>query len=201
MKSFQEAVTARRTIYKLGRNIPVLQSQIMAAVERMVKDTPSAFNMQSARVVVTMLDHHENVWEITREELRKIVPPAQFAATNAKMDGFAAAYGTILFFESSNMIRAMQEQFPAYKDNFPTWAMQANGMLQFAVWTALEDLGLGVNLQHYNPLIDEPIRKIFDLDDSWDLVAQMVFGEKLEDPPAPPKVPTGTRVKTFREIY
>lgn len=201
MKSFQEAVTARRTIYKLGRDIPCLQSQIIAAVERMVKDVPSAFNMQSARVVVTMLDHHENVWHITEGALRKVVPADKFAATKEKIDGFSAAYGTILFFESSNMIKAMQDQFPLYKHNFPTWAMQANGMLQFAIWTALEDLGLGANLQHYNPLIDEDIKKIFDLPDSWDLVAQMVFGEKLEDPPSPPKVPTGTRVKIFREIY
>lgn len=200
MKSFQEAVTARRTIYKLGREIPVLQSQIMAAVERMTKDVPSAFNMQSARVVVTMLEHHENVWDITKGELKKVVPADKFAEVEKKIDGFSEAYGTILFFESSNMIKAMQHQFPDYKDNFPGWAMQANGMLQFAIWTALEDLGLGVNLQHYNSLIDEPIKRIFDLPDSWDLVAQMVFGEKLEEPPTPPKVPTGTRVKIFRRV-
>ncbi len=200
MKSFQEAVKARRTIYKLGRNIPVLQAEIIAAVERMTKDIPTAFNMQSARIVVTMLDHHENVWDITKSALKKIVPADKFAATEAKIDGFAAAYGTILFFESSNMIKAMQDQFPLYKDNFPGWAMQANGMLQFAIWTALEDLGLGVNLQHYNPLIDEDIKKIFDLPDSWDLVAQMVFGEKLEDAPPIEKIPTGSRVKIFREV-
>ena len=200
MKSFQEAVTARRTIYKLGRDIPVLQSQIIAAVERMVKDIPTAFNMQSARVVVTMLDHHENIWHITESALRKVVPADKFAATKEKIDGFANAYGTILFFESSNMIKAMQDQFPLYKDNFPGWAMQANGMLQFAIWTALEDLGLGVNLQHYNPLIDEDIKKVFDLPDSWDLVAQMVFGEKLEDAPPIEKIPTGSRVKIFREV-
>ncbi len=200
MKSFQEAVKARRTIYKLGRNIPVLQAEIIAAVERMTKDIPTAFNMQSARIVVTMLDHHENVWDITKSALKKIVPADKFAATEAKIDGFAAAYGTILFFESSNMIKAMQDQFPLYKDNFPGWAMQANGMLQFAIWTALEDLGLGVNLQHYNPLIDEPIKQIFDLPDSWDLVAQMVFGEKLEDAPPIEKIPTGSRVKIFREV-
>ena len=200
MNSFQEAVTARRTIYKLGRNIPVLQSQIIAAVERMVKDIPTAFNMQSARVVVTMLDHHENIWHITESALRKVVPADKFAATKEKIDGFANAYGTILFFESSNMIKAMQDQFPLYKDNFPGWAMQANGMLQFAIWTALEDLGLGVNLQHYNPLIDEDIKKVFDLPDSWDLVAQMVFGEKLEDAPPIEKIPTGSRVKIFKEV-
>lgn len=200
MKSFQEAVTARRSIYKLGKNIPVLQSQIIAAVERMTKDIPTPFNMQSARIVVTMLDHHENVWDITKSALKGVVPANKFAETEAKIDGFAAAYGTILFFESSNMIKAMQDQFPLYAANFPTWAMQANGMLQFAIWTALEDLGLGVNIQHYNPLIDEDIKKIFDLPDSWDLVAQMVFGEKLEEPDSIPKIPTGSRVKIFREV-
>ena len=200
MKSFQEAVTARRSIYKLGREIPVLQSQIIATVERMTKDIPTPFNMQSARIVVTMLDHHENVWDITKMALKRVVPADKFANTEAKIDGFSAAYGTILFFESSNMIKAMQDQFPTYKDNFPGWAMQANGMLQFAIWTALEDLGLGVNLQHYNPLIDEDIKKIFDLPDSWDLVAQMVFGEKLEDAPPIEKIPTGSRVKIFREV-
>ena len=200
MKSFQEAVKARRSIYKLGREIPVLQSEIIAAVERMTKDIPTPFNMQSARIVVTMLDHHENVWHITKSALKSILPPLKFAETEAKLNGFEAAYGTILFFESSNMIKAMQDQFPTYKDNFPGWAMQANGMLQFAIWTALEDLGLGVNLQHYNPLIDEDIRKIFDLPDSWDLVAQMVFGEKLEEPQPIDKIPTGSRVKIFREV-
>lgn len=200
MNSFQEAVTARRSIYKLGRNIPVLQSQIIAAVERMVKDSPSAYNMQSARIVVTMLDHHENVWHITKSELKKTLPADRFAVLEKKIDGFAAAYGTILFFESSNMIKAMQDQISEYAANFPTWAMQANGMLQFAIWTALEDLGLGANLQHYNPIIDEPIKQIFALPDSWDLVAQLVFGEKLEEPKPLDKVPTGTRVKIFRAI-
>lgn len=200
MNSFQEAVTARRSIYKLGRNIPVLQSQIIAAVERMTKDVPSAFNMQSARIVVTMLDHHENVWHITKSELKKTLPADRFAVIEKKIDGFAAAYGTILFFESSNMIKAMQDQMSEYAANFPTWAMQANGMLQFAIWTALEDLGLGANLQHYNPIIDEPIKQIFALPDSWDLVAQLVFGEKLEEPKPLDKVPTGTRVKIFRAI-
>ena len=200
MKTYQEAVKSRRSIYKLGREIPVLQSEIIAAVERMTKDTPSPFHMQSARVVVTMLDHHENVWNIARGELKSALPPLKFATLEAKLNAFEAAYGTILFFESSNMIKAMQDQLPEYRDNLPGWAMQANGMLQFAIWTALEDLGLGVNIQHYNPLIDEDIRQIFDLPDSWDLVAQMVFGEKLEDAPPIAKIPTGSRVKIFRKV-
>lgn len=200
MKSFTEAVTNRRSIYALGKNIPVLESQIMAAVERMVKDVPSAFNMQSARVVVTMKEHHENVWHITESALKKIVPEENFEATQQKMESFAAGYGTILFFEDSDTIYKMQKEYPLYKDDFSIWAAQANGMLQFAIWTALEDLGLGVNIQHYNMMIDEDIRKIYKLPDSWDLVAQMVFGEKLAEPPAIDKISTGDRVKVFREV-
>lgn len=200
MRSFTEAVTNRRSIYALGKNIPVLESQIMAAVERMVKDVPSAFNMQSARVVVAMKEHHENVWEITEGALKKIVPEDQFEDTQKKLAGFAAGYGTILFFEDSDTIYNMQKKYPTYADNFSIWAAQANGMLQFAIWTALEDLGLGVNIQHYNMLIDEDIRKIFNLPDSWDLVAQMVFGEKLEDAPPIKKLSTGERVQVFRKI-
>ena len=200
MRSFTEAVTNRRSIYALGKNIPVLESQIMAAVERMVKDVPSAFNMQSSRVVVAMKEHHENVWHITESALKKIVPEENFEATQQKMDSFAAGYGTILFFEDSDTIYKMQKEYPIYKDNFSIWAAQSNGMLQFAIWTALEDLGLGVNIQHYNLLIDEDIRKIYKLPDSWDLVAQMVFGEVLEQPAPIEKLSTGERVKIFRRV-
>ena len=200
MKSFQEAVKARRSIYKLGRNIPVLQSEIIATVERLTKDVPSPFNMQSARVVVTMLDHHENIWDITKSALKRIVPEDEFTATEEKLDGFKSAYGTILFYDESDTIYEMRKKYPTYADNFSIWAAQANGMLQFAIWTALEDMGLGVNIQHYNMLIEEDVRKIFNLPGSWDLVAQMVFGEKLEDPQPLDKISTGERVKIFREV-
>ena len=200
MRSFTEAVRNRRSIYALGKKIPVLESEVMAAVERMTKEVPSPFNMQSARVVVAMKEHHENIWEITESALKKIVPADKFAPTKEKIDGFAAGYGTILFFEESDTVYEMQKKYATYAENFPIWAAQANGMLQFAIWTALEDLGLGVNIQHYNMLIEEDIRKIFNLPGSWDLVAQMVFGEKLKDAPPIEKISTGERVQVFRKI-
>ena len=200
MKSFREAVKNRRSIYALGKNIPVLETEIMAAIERMTKDVPSPFNMQSARVVVAMKEHHENIWDITESALRKIVPEEKFEPTKQKLDGFAAGYGTILFFEESDTVYEMQKKFPTYADNFPIWAAQANGMLQFAIWTELENMGLGVNIQHYNMLIEEDIKKIFNLSGTWDLVAQMVFGEKLEDPAPIEKMSTGERVQVFRKI-
>ena len=197
MKCFQEAVTNRRTVYALGKDIPVLPSQIVAVVEKMAHEVPSAFNMQSARVVVAMGEHHEKIWDITKETLRKIVPADKFGPTEAKMDGFSAAYGTILFFDETKSVEKMQEQFKPYAENFPIWAQQANGMLQFAIWTALESFGLGVNLQHYNPIIDDEVKKSFQVPDSWKLIAQMPFGAKLEEPAPLEKLPVDERVKIF----
>ena len=197
MRNFTEAVVNRRTVYALCKNIPALESEIIAAVERMTKEVPSAFNMQSARVIVTMGEHHENVWEITKAALRKIVPADKFSGTEAKINSFAAGYGTILFFEETDTVKAMQEKFPLYAENFPVWASQANGMLQFAIWTALEDLGLGVNIQHYNPLIDDGIAKAFDVPASWKLVAQMIFGGVVKPADAIVKLPVKERVKVF----
>ena len=71
-------------------------------------------------------------------------------------------------------------------------------MLQFAVWTALTNMGLGVNLQHYNPLIDAAVKEYFQVPDSWQLVSQMPFGEILEPPKAIEKLPVAERVRVFR---
>ena len=46
-------------------------------------------------------------------------------------------------------------------------------MHQFAIWTMLEDAGLGASLQHYNPLIDEKVQNEWKLNPNWKLIAQM----------------------------
>ncbi|RKG45735.1 MULTISPECIES: nitroreductase family protein [Acinetobacter] len=52
----------------------------------------------------------------------------------------------------------------------------AKGMAQFAVWTALADLGIGASLQHYNPMIDQAVNQHFDIHSDWLMRAQLVFG-------------------------
>lgn len=49
-------------------------------------------------------------------------------------------------------------------------------MQQWLVWTSLELEGLGANLQHYNPLIDQKVAETWNLPASWKLNAQLVFG-------------------------
>lgn len=50
-------------------------------------------------------------------------------------------------------------------------------MLQFVIWTALENEGLGASVQHYNPLIDEKVKTSWIIPQSWKLIAQMPFGK------------------------
>ena len=196
-KDFLTAVQQRRSHYGISKERVTSDERIHEIVNDAVKYTPSAFNSQSARVVVLLGSHHDKLWDITKETLRKIVPAENFSSTEQKMDSFRSGYGTILFFEDTSVIEKMQQQFALYKDNFPVWANQSNGMLQFVVWTALEAEGYGASLQHYNPLIDEQVRKTWNLPDTWKLIAQMPFGKPTDQPGEKEFLPLEERVKYF----
>jgi len=198
MRNFIEAVTNRRTIYNIDNNVTVAPETIISTIEQLTQEVPSSFNNQSARVVVLFGKHHDKVWNIVMETLRKLVPLENFPATEAKVNGFAAGYGTVLYFDDTAVTNEYAEKFSAYSENFPIWANQSNGMLQFAIWTALSDLGLGVNLQHYNPIIDNEVKAVFNIPDSWKLITQMPFGNPLEQPAEKEKILIDERVKIFR---
>ncbi|WP_432776176.1 nitroreductase family protein [Brevibacillus gelatini] len=196
-KDFLTAVKDRRTYYGISKEAVVSDERIHELVEEAVKHTPSAFNSQSARVVVLLGEHHDKLWNITKETLRKIVPAENFASTEEKMNAFGNGYGTVLFFEDQSVIKSLQEKFAAYKDNFPIWSEQSSGMLQFVVWTALEIEGFGASLQHYNPLIDEEVQKTWNLPSEWKLIAQMPFGKPTAQPGEKQFQPLEERVKFF----
>lgn len=166
----------RRTQYALGKNVGLDQDQIASLVRDTVREAPSAFNSQSSRVVILFNEEHQKLWDLVKNTLRPLVTADQFPTTEAKIDSFAAGVGTVLFFEDQNVISDLQEQFSLYADKFPVFSQNSAGMAQFAVWTALADNDIGASLQHYNPLIDEQVRKIWDLPASWSLSAQMPFG-------------------------
>lgn len=175
--SFKSAVEKRRSIYSLSSQSPVSNEEIRNIVEHSVKHAPSAFNSQTSRVVLLMGQEHKALWEIVMETLRKIVPAESFGSTENKINGFGAAYGTILFFEDQEAIRTLQKDFALYADKFEPWSEQHSGILQFIIWTALEEAGFGANIQHYNPLIDDEVRKRWNLPQNWKLISQMPFGK------------------------
>ena len=172
----------RRSVYALGKNLPISEQEALEIIDNAVKYSPSAFNSQTAHAVVLLGENHQKLWDITFGELEKFLPNEEAkAATKGKIDSFAEAYGTILFFEDHDVVKGLQEQFPAYADNFPIWSEQSTGIASFAVWNALAEAGVGANIQHYNPVIDEKVAAEWDIPANLVLRAQMPFGEKLQE--------------------
>ena len=168
----------RRSQYALGKNLPISEQEVIEIIDNAVKYSPSAFNSQTAHAVVLLGENHQKLWDITYAELEKLLPTDEAkATTKGKIDNFAAAYGTVLFFEDYNIVKGLQEQFPSYADNFPLWSEQSTGIASFAVWNALAEAGVGANIQHYNPVIDERVAKEWDIPSNLVLRAQMPFGE------------------------
>ena len=197
VKDLQQAAETRRSVYALDKNLPVGKDEIVRIAEHAVKHTPSAFNSQSTRAVVLFGAEHDKLWDIAAQELEKIVPGEQFGQTAAKLAGFKAAAGTVLFFEDRSVIEGLQAQFPLYAANFPIWAEHADAMHQYAVWTTFEAAGVGANLQHYNPVIDAAVAETWDIPATWTLRAQLVFGGVKEPAGVKEFKPLAERFKVF----
>jgi len=197
--TYLDAVKKRRTLYALSKDLPVSLDQVERIVTDAVTFVPSAFNSQSSRVAVLAGAHHDELWDEVLRILKGIVTdPAAWEGTQQRISGFRAAAGTILFFEDQEVVAGLQKAVPSYADNFPLWSLQSTGMLQVTVWTALEDAGLGANLQHYNPLIDQWVAQKIGAPASWKLWAQMPFGKAVGPAGAKETAPVAPRLKFLR---
>lgn len=198
-RTFKEAMENRRTYYSLSNKSTISDAEIQSVVEYAVLHVPSAFNSQTTRVVILFGEHHKKLWNIVKEELKKATSEQAFKKSEEKVDKcFTSGYGTILFFEDLDIVRKLQEQYPLYSENFPIWSQQTSGMHQWAVWTMLEDAGLGASLQHYNPLIDAAVTAEWKLNPNWLLKAQMPFGIPTDEPGIKEFLPLEGRVLVFK---
>lgn len=200
--SFTEAAQKRRTIRGLEPKTTVPDSTIIKLAEAAILTVPSAFNSQSARLTVLFGGDHKRLWSIAADTLLARIGEERWnEGTKDRMANFANAYGTILFWDDQSCAAAMEEHAPdIYKDKTDEWMQQSNGMHQYYLWTALNALGLGVNLQHYNPTIDVEVHKTWGVPSEWQLKAQMVFGVP-KDGSAPgarlQKLPMEQRLQVF----
>lgn len=198
-RDFKEALRHRRSYYDLAAESPVGDKQIEEIVRFAVKYVPSAFNSQSTRLVLLLREHHQMLWSIVKRALKAVVAEGDFKRTEEKIDrSFASGYGTVLFFEDTDVVRSLQQRFPLYAGNFPFWSEHTSAMHQIAVWTLLEEAGFGASLQHYNPLIDRDIRDQWNLPASWKLVAQMPFGLPAGVPAEKSYEPLEARIRIFK---
>ncbi|QQO10957.1 nitroreductase family protein [Breznakiella homolactica] len=195
---FFDALKLRRSIYGITKKASVPDERIESILKDALLHTPSAYNSQSARLILLLGKSHDELWDAVKDTLAKIaVSPEAFARTEKKIDGFKAGYGTVLFFEDQAVIQKLQDENPLYKDVFPGWSLNSAGMIQFVVWTSLAAEGMGASLQHYNPLIDEWVQKKTGVPAAWRLLAQMPFG--VANAPAGDKsfLPVEERFKVF----
>ncbi|MGT2933577.1 nitroreductase family protein [Streptococcus catagoni] len=181
--SFLQELKNRRTIYALGRNTEVSDEKIVEVIKEAVRQSPSAFNSQTTRVLILLNDQVTKFWnELVATDLLAIMkeqgaPEDAMNATKEKLANFSTAKGVALFFEDQDVVANLQEQFALYADNFPVWSEQASGISSVNAWTALSaELGLGANLQHYNPVIDASVVSTYGVPANWKLRAQLNFG-------------------------
>lgn len=184
-RTFIEAISHRRSNYHLENISPVATTHILETIDRILAVVPSPFNVQSARIVVLFDEQHIALWDIVERELESRIPKDIFAKTRQKLHcSFRSGFGTILIYEDEAALDKLRIDAPDYAENVNRWSEQSSGMLQFALWTALEDMGFGASLQHYNPLIDKAVSERWLIDKNWKLIAQMPFGLP-KDTPAP----------------
>ncbi|KAJ4375993.1 putative nitroreductase [Neocucurbitaria cava] len=175
-KSFLDAIKDRRTIYQLNKESPISDKQIQELAEKALLHVPSSFNSQSTRLVVLLNKDHEQFWDFVLEVLKPLTPEDQFPKTEQKVQGFRAAKGSILFYEDPEPVENLRKAFPLYAHHFGDWSEHTNAMHQYALWVALEAEGLGANLQHYNPIIDQKAASHWNIPLEWKLRSQLVFG-------------------------
>lgn len=167
----------RRSIYALGKNVKQSNQEIVELIESIIENSPSSFNSQSTRAIILFGDKHDQLWDIVAKRLKSEVPTeAAYQKTLEKINSFKAAYGTVMMFTDMDVIKNLEDNFPLYKDNFYDWSEQAIGNVSLAFWTALATNNIGMNMQHYNPIIDDEVRAAFDVPANWRLRAQMPFG-------------------------
>lgn len=189
--SIVTSLEKRRTYYNINKKLPVSIDEIVTRIQQVTELVPDAFNMKSARVVVALGEKHDLLWDAIYDVFEGKVP-------REKIDSFKAGAGTVLFFYDENTVKALQEQFVPYADNFPIWANQANGMLQLSIWSALREFEIGASLQHYNPVIDQKVKELFNVPQEYKLLAQMPFGGIVSEPAEKEKEDINRRVLVFK---
>ncbi|KAG9202309.1 hypothetical protein G6514_004518 [Epicoccum nigrum] len=181
-KNVLEAIKERRTYYQLNKEAPISDSKIKELTEQALLHVPSSFNSQSTRLVVLLNKDHEQFWDYVIEVLKPLTPEGSFDGTKQKINGFKAAYGTVLFYEAPEPVENLRKAFPLYAHHFGDWSEHTNAMHQYALWVALEAEGFGANLQHYNPIIDQKAAEHWSIPLEWKLRSQLVFGGRAGEP-------------------
>lgn len=175
MMEFFEAVKNRRSIRALEDEAVVPDEEVVEIVKSALNHTPTAFNGQETRVAILFGEHHKQLWD-DAEKIARDKNPVDFERTQQRIQGFRNGHGTVLFFQDWEVIEGLQNKMPHLRDALEAWAHQNQGMLQYVIWTGLEEVGYAASLQH----IDIDIRPEWNIPENWKIIAQMPFGKQAQ---------------------
>ncbi|KAI8621277.1 nitroreductase [Chytriomyces sp. MP71] len=171
---FQNAVLQRRSHRNIKRESTLSDAQLQDLVKFALTHSPSSYNTQTTRIVLLLKDAHEKFWETGKKGAAETQEGSHLENTLNRLTLFQSGYGTILFFEDTQLVESKPDESKAI------WVeMQAHGagIIHYVLWTALAEAGMGASLQHFsNKLTLEYIKSEFQVPDTWRLVAQMPFG-------------------------
>lgn len=177
MSELKKLMEKRRTSYALGKNTDFSQEEIVTAIRDTIKNVPSAFNSQTTRAVVIFDEANKKFWQHIYDVQKDVLPEQMWEMMSGVMEGARDnAIGTVLFFEDRDAIEVM----PANDERKATYKEHNAAIAQYSVWLRLTEMDLGGSLQHlnvgYDQGFDKATREMFDLPDSFEMIAQMPFG-------------------------
>lgn len=181
--AYLKAIAGRRSIYALSKESTISNERIREILTETIKHSPSSFNNQAQRAVLLVGAEHDKLWAMAEETVKTKLGDQAYQGLKPRIDGYKSGYGTVMWFEDAATLQPFKDKNPSFP--FDDWARHSQGMVQIHTWDALELEGLGANLQHYNflPNFTADVLKTWNLPDTWDMHAQLVFGK----PVAPPK--------------
>ena len=179
---FNTVIKKRRSHYNLTSSKSIDRDEIITRLKIALLHAPSAFNAQSTKIALLLDHHHITLWKKLLDDLRLTQSEKRYQRSKARIEGFIKAYGTILFFEDREKILSLKEKYPKIEHEIDVWAHQSQGMLQYAVWLSLAEVNVGASLQHENKGLSPIVQSMLKVPSSWELIAQMPFGEVSVSP-------------------
>lgn len=181
--SFLEIASKRRSVYDLGKDSSHSIEDVVAQLRQVMDRVPTAFNSQTSRLVVVSGEDNVKLWDYIYDVQKDVLSQGMLDQMGPVMQAAKEGLGTILFFEDLDQVKEM----PTQGERTTAYKFTNNGNHQFAAWLTLADMGLGASLQHFNigydQGFDKGVRDLFDLPDTYEMVAQMPFGS-IESPAA-----------------
>lgn len=118
---FMKAVETRRSNYTIENKSPIPNEKIVEIVKASVKHAPSTYNVQSARAVVLFGEDHKKFWGMAAQHFGHVpMPETSKAYVMSRINGYSAAYGTVLWFEDQATLDALGEKNPFVKPMLTT---------------------------------------------------------------------------------